>query len=224
MIVKALFEMVDVNDYKVVAETGEDTSEKSYYIEGIFMQAEVVNGNKRMYPKKVLHEAVKRIMPQIQNNRLLGELNHPKEKSSEINPERACIKVEHLSIDGANINGRAKVLQNLPCGRIVHGLLQEGVSLGVSSRGFGDTTRNKDGIAVVNDPLILKTVDVVTDPSAPDAYVTAVMENREWVYEDGFLVAKEQDIKKLINEQARKGRAIDETFKKIVNIIVDRNF
>lgn len=220
---KLLIETADKSSINIITESVNDNSEKSYYIEGIFMQAEVINGNKRIYPKDVLYEAVNMLLPDIKLNRLVGELNHPKEDSAQINPDRACIKIESLTNDGNNIMGRARVMKSVPCGALVHGLLSEGVSLGVSSRGFGSAKRDSKGIAIVESPLVLKTIDVVTEPSAPDAYMTAIMENREWVYENGVLINKEDAVKKLINEDTRKNIDVNETFIKILNMIIDKN-
>lgn len=220
---KLLIETADIHDLSVITEAKDENGDKSYYIEGIYMQAEVLNGNNRIYPKRVLSEAVDKLQIEITKNKLLGELNHPDTNSSQINPDRACIKIQKLYQEGNNVMGRAKVMKSLPCGQIVHGLLSEGVTLGVSSRGFGSVKRDKSGVAIVESPLVLKTVDVVTEPSAPDAYMTAIMENREWVYENGVLIEKEKEVKALINENARKNVDVAKTFSKILNMIVNNN-
>lgn len=185
------------------------------------MQAEVKNGNGRIYPKDVLFEATKPLFKSIKENKLMGELNHPSQNSHMINPANAAIAITELTFSGTDVLGKAKVLKSVPSGRIVHGLLSEGVVLGVSSRGFGEVKRNSQGVSVVQSPLVLKTVDVVTDPSAPDAYVNAVMENREWVYEEGVLIEREKQIKALINENVRHKEDTRKTFNQILSIILN---
>lgn len=200
-----------------------NTGEKSYYIQGIFMQADVVNGNRRLYPKDVLFESLKPLKEEIKKNTLMGELNHPDENPDKINPDRACIKITELKEDGSNVMGKAKVMKSVPCGALVHGLLSEGVVIGVSSRGFGDVEK-KNGYVEVLKPLVMRTIDVVTNPSAPEAYMNAVMEGKEWVYANGVLVEKEKDIKKIINESVRKNININEQFIKIIDMIAENKF
>ena len=154
--------------------------EKKYFIEGIFAQAEQRNRNGRIYPKSVMEKAIDAYMPTITSKRALGELNHPNHPN--VNPERASHLIESLSWDGNNIIGRAKVLTSLPQGKIVKGLIDEGVSFGVSTRGLGTITE-KSGTKYVQDDFVLNTIDIVGDPSAPDAWVDAIMENKDWVYD-----------------------------------------
>lgn len=201
-----------------ITESLEDKQEKAYYIEGIFAQADVLNGNRRIYPRQVLVEAIKPLNEMIAHSRLLGELEHPKVNASDINPDRSCIKILHLHEDANNIMGKAKVMKSLPCGAIVHGLLSEGVTVGVSTRGFGETEL-REGKTYVKD-LVLKTVDVVMNPSAPDAFMNAIMESKEWVFENGVLVEKEKEMKKMINEEAIKKSKSDYTriFKQIIEM------
>lgn len=203
-----------------VTESLEDKQEKAYYIEGIFAQADVLNGNRRIYPRKVLTEAIKPLNEMIAHSRLLGELEHPKVNASDINPDRSCIKILSLHEDGNNIMGKAKVMKSLPCGAIVHGLLSEGVTVGVSTRGFGETEL-REGKTYVKD-LVLKTVDVVMNPSAPDAFMNAIMESKEWVFENGVLVEREKEMKKMINEEAAKKTKADYTriFRQIIEMAV----
>nr|DAS11046.1 MAG TPA: Prohead core protein serine protease [Caudoviricetes sp.] len=201
-----------------VTESLEGKQEKAYYIEGIFAQADVLNGNRRIYPRKVLTEAIKPLNEMIAHSRLLGELEHPKVNASDINPDRSCIKILSLHEDGNNIMGKAKVMKSLPCGAIVYGLLSEGVTVGVSTRGFGETEL-REGKTYVKD-LVLKTVDVVMNPSAPDAFMTAIMESKEWVFENGVLIEREKEMKKMINEEAGKKSKADYTriFRQIIEL------
>lgn len=155
----------------------ESQDEKNYFIEGIFIQAEVKNGNQRIYPKKVLDEAVSIYdRDYIQMGRGYGELGHP--NTPGINLERVCILTQELKADGNNYIGRAKVIDT-PYGRIVKELMKEGVRLGVSSRGVGSLRGGK----VAPGFRLKAAVDVVADPSAPDAFVNAIMEQREILVE-----------------------------------------
>ena len=158
---------------------------KNYFIEGIFLQAELKNKNGRMYPFKTLQrEVAKYDENYITKGRALGELGHPEGPS--INLDRVSHKIESLKEDGNNFIGRAKILDT-PNGKIAKSLLDEGVSLGVSSRGMG-SLRKEDDCNIVEDDFMLATAaDIVADPSAPDAFVNGIMEGKEWVWEGGTL-------------------------------------
>jgi len=177
----------------------ESTGKKNYYIEGVFLQAEQKNRNGRIYPTAILEREVERYKTQyIDNKRSMGELNHPKEPS--VNPERACHLIESLHKQGDNWIGRSKVLST-PVGNIVRSLLDDGVQLGVSSRGLGTLTE-KEGIDMVNEDYYMSTIDVVSDPSAHEAWVNGIFEGKEFYMGDD-----EQFIEKVkieINKEARK--------------------
>ena len=182
---------------------------KNYFIEGVFLQAELKNKNGRMYPFKTLQREVAKYDENfITKGRALGELGHPEGPS--INLDRVSHKIESLKEDGNNFVGRAKILDT-PNGKIAKSLLDEGVSLGVSSRGMG-SLRKEDGANIVEDDFMLATAaDIVADPSAPDAYVDGIMEGKEWVWNNGILkesvVAQQKqeiDQATLINLQERK--------------------
>lgn len=151
------------------------TSDKHWYISGIFAQADVPNRNNRIYPLRVLEREVKLFEQNyIVTQRAVGELSHP--DSMEINPDRAAILIESLKQDGSNFIGKAKVLPT-PCGRIVEGLLEGNVKVGVSTRGCGSLKKEKNGVSEVDDDYRLFTIDVVLNPSAPDALVDSIFEN-----------------------------------------------
>lgn len=150
---------------------------KKTFIEGIFMQAEVKNRNGRVYSRKVLEGAVKDFNEKVKAGRAIGELDHPTEPT--INLDRVSHRITELNWQGSNVVGKALVLET-PCGKILNGLLEGGVQLGVSSRGMG-SLRQQEGVAHVADDFVLSTVDVVQDPSAHDAFVNSIMENTEWV-------------------------------------------
>ena len=162
---------------------------KEYFIEGVFLQSELKNRNGRMYPESVMDKEVARYMQeQVENNRAYGELGHP--DNPQINLDRVSHLIVSLRKEGTNYIGKAKILET-PMGQIARGLLDGGANLGVSSRALGSLKVNEDGIQVVQDDFMLSTAaDIVADPSAPDAYVRGIMENKEWVFVDGKFVEK----------------------------------
>jgi len=175
--------------------TEEKNGKKQTFIEGVFMQADKLNKNKRIYPKEVLSKATnKYIKEQVSKGRAVGELNHP--DGPAINLDKVSHRITELKFEGNNVVGKALVLDT-PMGNIVKGLVNGGVKLGVSSRGMG-TVENKNGQTVVKDDFVLATVDIVQDPSAPEAFVDGIMEGVEWIYESG--VFKPQQIEKYETE------------------------
>lgn len=185
----------DDSKIKVLTEAKEN-GEKKYFIEGIFAQAELKNRNGRIYPKKVLESAVEAYQPTISAKRAIGELNHPAHPQP--NPERASHLIEKLVWEGNNVMGRAKILTSLPMGKIVKGLIDEGVNFGVSTRGMGSISES-NGVKIVQGDFVLNTVDVVSDPSGIDCWVEGVLESKEWVIDalTGQWVIAEQNKKQL---------------------------
>jgi hypothetical protein len=175
---------------------------KNYYIEGVFMQAEKGNKNKRIYPKHVLFREVDRYCEEcIKTNRSLGELNHP--QGPQINLERVSHKIIELRKDGTNIYGKAKILST-PYGQIVKNFIDEGVCLGVSSRGLG-SLKSKGELQEVQNDFWLSTIDIVADPSAPDAFVEGIMEGKEWIWDNGIIKEKQiNDYKESIEKASRQ--------------------
>ena len=163
---------------------------KEQYIKGIFMQSDIKNQNGRVYPHAVLKKEVSNFNNKyVKEGRALGELGHP--MGPVINLDRVSHVIKELTEDGKNFVGKAKVMDT-PNGKIVKNFISEGVKLGVSSRGMGSLKLNKKGVNEVQKDFVLSTVDIVADPSAPDAFVNGIMEGKEWVWENG--VIKEQDI------------------------------
>ena len=174
-------------DLDVIVEKAAN-GKKNLIIEGVFMQANKKNRNGRVYEKKVLESAVnKYIKEQVQTGRAVGELNHP--DGPTINLDKVSHKITDLRWDGNDVVGKASILQT-PMGKIVEGLLEGGVKLGVSSRGMG-TLVQKQGVQHVGGDFMLSTVDIVQDPSAPEAFVNGIMEGVDWVWNNGVLVAQE---------------------------------
>jgi hypothetical protein len=156
----------------------------NYYISGVFMQAEEKNRNGRVYPKKVLMKEVKNYADNFVNGkRAFGELGHP--EGPTVNLERVSHIITDLHENGNDIIGKAKIMDT-PMGKIVKNLLDEGAQLGVSSRGMG-SLEEKDGSKVVSDDFMLAAVDIVADPSAPNAFVDGIMEGKEWVWDNGII-------------------------------------
>ena len=162
---------------------------KSMYIEGVFLQGNIKNRNGRMYPMETLRREVGRYNENhIQSGRALGELGHP--EGPTVNLDRVSHKIVSLKESGSNFIGKAKIL-NTPMGKIASSLIEEGVKLGVSSRGVGSLQQTKEGFAVVGEDFMLATAaDIVADPSAPDAFVEGIMEGKEWVWDGGILREK----------------------------------
>lgn len=168
-------------DVKFLVEKKEDGS-KSVYIEGIFMQAEKPNRNGRIYGKGIMEREVARYQDLINEKRSLGELGHP--PNPQINLNQVSHLITGLKFEGNDIYGKAKILDT-PMGKIAKNFIEEGVSLGVSSRGLGSVRLNKEGVNEVQDDFHLATVDIVADPSAPDAFVQGIMESADWILENG---------------------------------------
>ena len=154
---------------------------KNVFIEGIFMQAEKPNKNGRMYPKGIMEKEIARYQDLISEKRSLGELGHP--PNPQINLNQVSHLITGLRFEGNDIYGKAKILDT-PMGKIAKNFLEEGVCLGVSSRGLG-SLKERNGINEVQDDFHLATVDIVADPSAPDAFVQGIMESAEWILDNG---------------------------------------
>ena len=182
--------------------TEEKDGKKTHYIEGIFLQGDITNRNGRNYPVNILEREVNKYNESfVGTGRALGELGHP--DGPTINLDRVSHKILSLKREGNNFIGKAKLLET-PMGKIAKNLLDEGVKLGVSSRGLG-SLNTKDGVNYVGEDFMLATAaDIVADPSAPDAFVEGIMEGKEWVWESGMLREVEiNHLKKTIDEATR---------------------
>ena len=177
----------EIESVEVIVE--QRNGQKHLYIEGIFLQGDIKNRNGRMYPCDTLAREVGRYNESfVQKGRALGELGHPDGPS--INLDRVSHKITSLRQEGTNFIGRAQILST-PMGNIAKSLLDEGVKLGVSSRGMGSLREDRNGIKVVGEDFMLATAaDIVADPSAPDAFVNGIMEGKEWVWDGGILREK----------------------------------
>ena len=180
-------------------------AKKKMYIEGVFLQGDIKNRNGRMYPCGTLAKEVGRYNESfVKKGRALGELGHP--DGPTVNLDRVSHKITSLRQEGKNFIGKAQLLET-PMGKIAKSLITEGVTLGVSSRGVGSLKEDHTGCKVVGEDFMLATAaDIVADPSAPDAFVSGIMEGKEWVWEGGIL--REQ---------------LAEKTKKSINTLVDQN-
>ena len=186
------------NDIEFITEQDKKTGKKSYKIQGIFAQAEKKNRNGRIYPMPIIEKAVNKYdTEQVQRGRAVGELNHP--EGPTVNLDKVSHKINKLEFQGNDVVGEASIL-NTPMGEVVKGLLDGGVTFGVSTRGMG-SLKNNGNAMVVNSDYILNAVDIVQDPSAPSAFVNGIMEGVEWVWNNGIIEARtiekmETEIKK----------------------------
>ena len=182
---KLITEQID--DVEVIVENR--NGKKSMFIEGIFLQGDIKNRNGRMYPMETLRREVTRYNEAfVESGRAVGELGHP--EGPTVNLDRVSHKIVSLRESGSNYVGKAKILST-PMGKIAQNLIDEGVKLGVSSRGLGTLATNNEGVKIVSDDFTLATAaDIVADPSAPDAFVQGIMEGKDWVWDGG--VVREQ--------------------------------
>ena len=169
--------------------TEEKNGKKSFYIEGTFLQGDIKNRNGRIYESRILAKEVDRYNQEyITKNRAMGELGHP--DGPTVNLDRVSHKITSLTQEGSNFTGKAKILET-PMGRIAGALLNDGVTLGVSSRGMGSLVKRNGANYVGEDFMLATAADIVADPSAPDAFVQGIMEGREWIWDNGLLKEKE---------------------------------
>jgi hypothetical protein len=200
-------------DCTVLTEANEE-GKKQYFIEGIFMQGDLKNRNGRIYPSAILEKEMNRYNKDfIQTKRALGELGHP--DGPQINGDRVSHLITEMKRDGSNFVGKAKIL-GTPMGNIVKTFIDEGVKVGVSTRGLGSVKQTKEGIMEVQDDFHLATVDVVTDPSGPNCFVNGIMENTEYYYDiaSGTWRAQEfieEAVKEVKKQYTRTVRRIDES-------------
>ncbi len=173
---------VDLTDCQVIVESKQENGEKKYKIKGPFLQADMKNGNGRVYPIEVMKEAVDEyVKDKVLNHRALGELSHP--ESCEVNLERACLKITELKQEDKNFIGTAEILSdNLPCAKMVKGLIESGVKIGVSSRGLGQLDEAEGKKVVKKFKLVAE--DIVYDPSAKDCYVEGIVESKQYILDE----------------------------------------
>ena len=191
-----------IEDIEVLTEATANGG-KSYKIKGVFMQADIKNRNGRVYPVETLAKEVKRYTNEfINKKRAFGELGHP--DGPTVNLERVSYMITSLKSEGKNFIGEAKIMDT-PYGKIVKNLIDEGAQLGVSSRGMGSIQQSQGRNVVGKDFYLATAADIVADPSAPDAFVEGIMENKEWVWDNGILKSMEvEQYKEEIERTKRK--------------------
>lgn len=202
----------------------ETEGKKSMYIEGIFLQGNMKNRNNRMYPVEVLEKEVSRYCESfVAKGRALGELGHP--DGPTVNLDRVSHKIVSLQREGNNFIGKAKLLDT-PMGNIAKSLIDEGVTLGVSSRGIGSLRETSEGYKVVGEDFMLATAaDIVADPSAPDAFVNGIMEGVEWIWESGILKARQPELQTPVAVIEKVELEVEEKIektKKTINKLVEQ--
>jgi len=201
-----------VTEVKFLTEADQTTGKRKYFIEGIFMQSERPNKNRRQYKFETLLKESQRYNEQyIKTNRAYGELGHP--NTPTINLDRVSHMIKVLRQEGNDFYGKALILET-PMGMIARNLLDAGASLGVSTRGLGSVTPGPNGIDLVEDDFKLATAaDIVADPSAPDAFVQGIMEGKEWLFVEGHYVEKDIEKAKKTIELASSSQINDVAIK-----------
>lgn len=208
---KLITEVMD-QPLKMIEEAVGET--KKQFLEGVFMQGGIANRNKRIYPIEILQREATRYMTEnVSKNRAYGELNHP--EGPNINLDRVAVHIKNLRQEGNNFIGKAQIAST-PMGDVVRGLLSDGANLGVSTRAIGSLKPISEGLNEVQGDLRLLAIDVVADPSAPDAYVNGIFEGKEYIYDPiqgTVLEAKIKQFKKMkMNEIERQKFALMESF------------
>ena len=195
----------------------ETNGKKNYKIKGVFLQSDIKNRNGRIYESDILTKEVKRYNEEfINKKRAFGELGHP--DGPTVNLERVSHMITKLAPEGKNFIGEAKIMDT-PYGKIVKGLIDEGAQLGVSSRGMGSLVQKGGANYVGKDFYLATAADIVADPSAPDAFVEGIMENKEWVWDNGVLVEKNIDAWKREIESAKRNALAEAKVKVFANFL-----
>tara|TARA_R110000796_G_scaffold143506_2_gene260089 strand:+ start:2305 stop:2964 length:660 start_codon:yes stop_codon:yes gene_type:complete len=175
---KLLVEKPDLSDFEYIVEEKNAKEPSKLYIQGPFMMASEKNRNNRIYNLEEMAKEVDRYTEEMINeNRAMGELNHP--TTAEVDLERACHIITELKQKDNVFYGKSKVLST-PCGQIVKSLIMDGVKVGVSSRALGKLDEAPGGVSVVQD-MKLVAIDCVADPSFPKAFVNGILESKQWV-------------------------------------------
>jgi len=197
---KLIAEYLD-EEISLIKESTDEGGKQNYVIEGIFAQAETKNRNGRIYPKAIMESAIHKFnTEQVFTKRAVGELNHP--EGPTVNLDKVSHRITEMTWNGNSVVGKALILDT-PMGNIVKGLLDGGVQLGVSTRGMG-SLENRSGTMYVKDDFMLSTVDIVQDPSAPEAFVNGIMEGVEWVWNNGIIQSQViEEIETEIKEASR---------------------
>ena len=200
---------------KVLSEATK-SGQKRLYIEGIFIECDIVNKNNRLYPLDIMKPIVENyIKEKVITNRAYGQLNHP--EHLELDPDRISHRIVELRQDGSNYVGKA-LISNSPCGQLVQALIEEGGQVAVSTRGGGDCEYKK-GVDVVKEFYLVTAGDIVLDPSAPSAYVNGIMEKKDFILSEGKII-EVSSLRKEIDKIIREDKYIrDNRAKKFANLL-----
>ena len=189
--------------------TEEINGKKALCIEGNFLMANEPNRNNRVYPMKILREAVNTYTKNfIESKRSLGELNHNSIPGVDLT--KVSHMITSLKENGNYFYGKARIL-NTPMGKIDQGLIDEGVVLGVSSRALGSVKQTNEGYSVVGPDLVINCVDIVHDPSVgAAAFVNGIYEGKEWIYDSAKQEYVAMNIKNKIERDVVSKRLSEE--------------
>ena len=211
--------LTEINEQVEYLTEANENGEKQYYLSGIFLQGKIKNRNGRIYPVDVLAKEVERYTKEnINTKRSYGELNHPDNPT--INLDKVSHIITELKQDGSNFIGKAKILTSTPNGKIVQALMQEGCSLGVSSRGLGGIVE-RGGAKIVENLHLTTAADIVSDPSAPQAFVENVIENVEWFFNGTDWVRQEKAFKLVEAFKRENAKIREEKFLKLFKNLLE---
>ena len=201
-----MYLITELSESVTFSEQNVNDGKKSYFIEGVFIQGAIPNRNGRIYPMPVLEKEVTRyIKEMINDNRAVGELGHP--DGPTINYDRVSHKIISLTREGNNYIGKAKILSDQPCGKIVENLLEENVKFGVSTRGIGSLVQKEGVMEVQEDFRLFTAADIVSDPSAPNAFVNGIMEGRQWIFD---IASNSWRALQLVEQTKKAGKKLNE--------------
>ena len=201
-----MYLITELSESVTFSEQNVNDGKKSYFIEGVFIQGAIPNRNGRIYPMPVLEKEVTRyIKEMINDNRAVGELGHP--DGPTINYDRVSHKIISLTREGNNYIGKAKILSDQPCGKIVENLIKENVKFGVSTRGIGSLVQKEGVMEVQEDFRLFTAADIVSDPSAPNAFVNGIMEGRQWIFD---IASNSWRALQLVEQTKKAGKKLNE--------------
>jgi len=201
-----MYLITELSESVTFSEQNANDGKKNYFIEGVFIQGAIPNRNGRIYPMPVLEKEVTRyIKEMINDNRAVGELGHP--DGPTINYDRVSHKIISLTREGNNYIGKAKILSDQPCGKIVENLLEENVKFGVSTRGIGSLVQKEGVMEVQEDFRLFTAADIVSDPSAPNAFVNGIMEGRQWIFD---IASNSWRALQLVEQTKKAGKKLNE--------------
>jgi len=191
-----LREWYAVNSSSDIIKESKEKNGGKLMLTGIIQKANQLNQNKRVYPREILRREVENYQKAVRENRAVGECDHP--ESSSVSLKNVSHVIREIWWDGDDVCGRVEVLTNLPSGKILEGLLESGIKLGISSRGVGSTEKTNEGYDQVQDDYQIICWDMVSEPSTPGAYLFA--EGKKVDFEPRRVFKKEDRIFRALND------------------------